>query len=242
MATSPAAPHESNISSSNLSHQGQSEDIPTPVVGAPASGRSSYSYDSRAQLSAGVGVRGLIARQLQNLDINSLLGQHRGVGVRLPTIQRTSPYYATLSLRRSDPGLAELREMMAHSSSSSEDGDSPDEAPPLSVREGGDGSDVHCAENGCPPQTVDPARKGAWSVPKSKRTSWDPVLSSDQLFTFCDQKSVVLSEEQQAVEEMQTGHRDVMCTLRAREQVGGREDCHHGNSSLAVTCSVPPCS
>lgn len=199
------------------------EDSQAPVEGVMNNGKS-RSIDCHSLSSSGVGVRGVIARHLPSLDINSLLGQHKGMGVGLPSINRSSPYYyPTLTLRRSRPSEAELREMLAQvsdSSSSSEEEDSPDIAPPpYTVRQGGDASDVQCTENVCPPQMVDPTHTEAWSVPKPKRTSWDAVLPSDKLFPFHHQKSAVLSEEQQAVEEIQTGHRDVICTLRAREQV-----------------------
>ena len=203
------------------------EDSQAPVEEVMNNGRS-RSIDCHSLSSSGVGVRGVIARHLPSLDINSLLGQHKGVGVGLPSIKRSSPYYyPTLSLRQSHPSQAELREMLAQltdssssSSSEEEEEDSPDVAPPpYTERQGGDGSDLQGSENVCPPQTVDPTHTGGWAVPRPKRTSWDPVLPSDELFPFRHQKSAVLSEEQQAVEEIQTGHRDVICTLRAREQV-----------------------
>lgn len=192
-------------------------------AGTGSSGGKSHSSSLNSLTTSGVGVRGLMAQELPGLDINSLLGQHKGVGAGLPTISRSSPYYyPTLSLRRSGPEQAELREMLAHSSSSSsseEEGDSPDVAPPpYSVRQGGDGSDVQSSENVCLPQMTDPAPTGSAS-PKPKRTSWDPVLPSDELFPFRQQRSAVLSVDQQAVEEVQAGHWDVICTLRAREQV-----------------------
>ena len=205
--------------------EGPSGDSQGPA-GAGTSGGKSHSSSLHSLTTSGVGVRGLLAQELPGLDINSLLGQHKGVGARLPAISRNSPYYyPTLSLRRSGPELAELREMLAHNSSSSEEeGDSSEEdfpevaPPPYTVRQGGDGSDVQSSENVCPPQTADPAHTGSAS-PKPKRTSWDPVLPSDKLFPFRQQRSAVLSADQQAVEEVQAGHWDVICTLRAREQV-----------------------
>lgn len=243
MATSPVAPV---VVSSESSQAG--------VVAGRASAKSLAS-DVRSQTSPGVCVRELIAQQVPSLDIISLLGQHKGVGMRLPTIKRSSPYYPTLSLRRSSPEQAGLQEMLAHSSTSSEEGDSPsseegdspsseegdcpDVAPPPNVvRQGGDGSDVQCTENVCPPQTANPTHSGVWPVfPKPKRTSWDSVLPSDELFPLRHQRSAVLSADQQAVEEVQTGHWDVICTLRAREQVW--MGCHRDNISPLVTTSCP---
>ena len=251
MATSAVAPV---VVSSESSQAG--------VVAGRASAKSLAS-DVRPQTSPGVCVRELIAQQVPSLDIISLLGQHKGVGMRLPTIKRSSPYYPTLSLRRSSPEQAKLQEMLAHSSTSSEEGDSPSSEegdspsseegdspsseegdrpdvapPPYTVRQGGDGSDVQCTENVCPPQTADPTHSGVWPVsPKPKRTSWDSVLPSDELFPLRHQRSAVLSADQQAVEEVQTGHWDVICTLRAREQVW--VGCHHDNTSPLVTTSCP---
>lgn len=187
-----------------------------------------------------------MAQELPGLDINSLLGQHKGVGAGLPTISRSSPYYyPTLSLRRSGPEQAVLREMLAHSSSSSseEEEDFPDipviAPPPYTVQQGGDGSDVQSSENVYPPQMAAPAPTGSAS-PKPKRMSWDPVLPSDELFPFRQQRSAVLSVDQQAVEEIQAGHWDVICTLRARKQVWAGLLPLTWQPEFSVTSPAPP--
>ena len=193
---------------------------------------------SLGKREGGPGVRGILAQQIPSLNKKELLGQEKGK-YNLPPVRRDSPYYQTLTLKGSSTGLAELRRMREEDSSSDseehENGeqDNKDVDGTLGgevnsgVQPGEDGKESAGSLRSPPNTTVDSPDQSM-----SRGGSWGRV-SADELFAFKDKKNALLSDEQQALEEIQAGHMDVMWTLQGRWQVRIHSNNHTPDH---VTC------
>ena len=173
------------------------------------------------------GVRDILAQQIKSLNVKELLGQEKG-RFNLPTVRKDSRYYSTLTLKRSPSQQMQLQKMMTSndSSSSEEEQDSQvestegrrDAESEPTMRLGGDGSEstgsLKCQSN----KGAQFNKSLSMSSFEPGRAAWSPI-SSDELFAFKDKRNALLSDDQQALEEIQAGHMDVMCTLQGRCQV-----------------------
>ena len=173
------------------------------------------------------GVRDILAQQIKSLNVKELLGQEK-TRFNLPSVRKDSRYYSTLTLKRSPSQQIQLQKMLASddSSSSEEEQDSQVESTETrrdaesepTMRLGGDGSESTGSLKCQTSKGAQFNKSLSMSSFEPGRAAWSPI-SSDELFAFKDKRNALLSGDQQALEEIQAGHMDVMCTLQGRYQV-----------------------